>query len=372
MKKIGVLFILVFSCLYSFAQVELGKVTPSTTTAPCNGTIEVMASGEAGPFTIILSSGDHDPVPSINGTHTFTGVCPGNYTVTVEFDDYPSCMAVWDVEVEGCEIPFTEADAEVVHDCDGEENGSIRFDFRSGINQYELQWSNGESTIFIDGLSAGMYDVTITDPNTDCSKVLDFTINGGETSFDISLNNLTNASTPESADGSISVSANGDGSFTYEWSDGQTGSTASNLAVGSYMVTGTNEDGCSIVRTYEINSCGVYQNVGGDLELVPNPDIDLVEVKIVGGYEYANNGTDCIPLKVMIKKDYNSDFVDVQSGDDYDIQWTSTNGDSFSGSDLCVDKSYVGETFTVSVANGCREPKTDEHHIIDCSEGQDD
>jgi hypothetical protein len=56
------------------------------------------------------------------------------------------------------------------------------------------------------------------------------------------------------ATGSATASANGTGPFTFEWSNGQTGSTASNLSPGIYTVTATQSDGCTEIGTLTIGS----------------------------------------------------------------------------------------------------------------------
>lgn len=65
----------------------------------------------------------------------------------------------------------------------------------------------------------------------------------------------TNSQAPETNDGIASVSVSfGTPPFSYLWSNGQTGSTATSLAVGNYAVTVMNTAGCAEVLNVEIGS----------------------------------------------------------------------------------------------------------------------
>ena len=65
----------------------------------------------------------------------------------------------------------------------------------------------------------------------------------------------TDASDGCSSDGSITANAsNGFSPYTYSWSNGQTGSTISNLAPGTYSVTTTDAEGCTETMTFNVDS----------------------------------------------------------------------------------------------------------------------
>ena len=50
-------------------------------------------------------------------------------------------------------------------DCKGEATGSIALTIGGGIEPYDIEWDNGDTTATIDSLVAGTYSVTVTDQN---------------------------------------------------------------------------------------------------------------------------------------------------------------------------------------------------------------
>ena len=108
---------------------------------------------------------------------------------------------------------------------------------------YSYLWSDGQTTSTASNLTAGTYNVTITDQKG-CFKdtsvtVLEPALVSVDTSFQdsVSCNGLF--------DGSASIlGAGGNGIYSYLWSDGQTTATASNLTAGTYNVKITDKNGC--------------------------------------------------------------------------------------------------------------------------------
>ena len=126
----------------------------------------------------------------------------------------------------------------------GNTTGSATVTASGGTGPYTYQWSNGASGSTVSGLPAGTYTVTITDNS--CNPQQDqiaVTINTAP-SF-----TLTTSATPVTCGGgtngtaSVSISG-GTPSFTVNWSNGQTGTTASNLGAGTYTVTVADGAGC--------------------------------------------------------------------------------------------------------------------------------
>lgn len=108
-------------------------------------------------------------------------------------------------------------------------------------------WNNGATTPVIYGLSEGTYTVTVTNIATGCTNTCSSTI--------LSILNVPGVScTPfqptcaNPTGGSIhALPSGGTSPYTYLWSNGQTGSTATGLAAGTYAVTITDSNGCSAV-----------------------------------------------------------------------------------------------------------------------------
>jgi len=128
--------------------------------------------------------------------------------------------------------------------CNTFSDGGLSATTSGGTTPYSYMWSDGSSSISATGLTAGSYSVTVTDANG-CSDVAGATV----TEPMILLSNIVssnNVSCFLGLDGSTTVAATGGTlPFTYNWSDGQTASTATSLTAGTYTVTVTDANGCA-------------------------------------------------------------------------------------------------------------------------------
>lgn len=136
--------------------------------------------------------------------------------------------------------------------CNGGSNGSATVTPNAGIAPYNIVWSTGATTNLINGLSAGTYNVTITDA-TGCSVVGTVTV-AAPTGLV-----LTTSSTDETCatnDGSVSVSVTGGTMpYAYSWNTPTTptANTIAGLADGTYIVTVTDANGCTAVASTTVN-----------------------------------------------------------------------------------------------------------------------
>jgi hypothetical protein len=158
--------------------------------------------------------------------------------------------------------------------CHGMANGSATATFSGGIAPLNCAWSNGVSGGSIAGIAAGTYTATITDANG-CMA---------QGSFELTQPNLINLmvnSQDVGCFGENSGSANatvsgGVGAISVSWSNGQTGNHASNLGAGSYQVTATDQNGCSLIASATISQ--------------PNPLTVSLAASHVSCYGGANGG----------------------------------------------------------------------------------
>ena len=75
---------------------------------------------------------------------------------------------------------------------------------------------------------------------------------------------VTDALCSGTATGSINATSDGEGPFTYLWSNGQTGATATGLAAGPYSVTVTDANQCSATGTFSV---GQPAPLGGNVNV---------------------------------------------------------------------------------------------------------
>ncbi len=244
-------------------------IQTTSTNVSCNGgsdgTAGVNILGGTAPFTY-----NWNTIP-VQTTQSVSGLSPGVYQVTVS--DSNGCTLTGNSTItEPTAITTTETTVDVR--CFGETNGIASITANGGTQPYTYAWSTGSSTTFTEtGLAAGNYTYTVTDANG-CTFIDDLDIN--------SPSQITTSVTTTAAscfgvtDGSATVTPGGGaGGYTYDWSDGQTTQTATNLAGGFvYYVFVTDASGC-IVQ---------------DSILVPSPP--EIVATIDGQNPACNNGSD--------------------------------------------------------------------------------
>ncbi|MEL6923138.1 MAG: T9SS type A sorting domain-containing protein, partial [Bacteroidota bacterium] len=140
--------------------------------------------------------------------------------------------------------------------CHGASDGTVLLDVEGGRAPYTFSWDNGAAEQNLINVEAGTYLATVTDANA-CSITVEATVNqaapfGNYRSLkkDISCYGLE--------DGSIEVSLDGGWRpLIYEWNSPnwdttRTGANIGQLAPGRYMLTITDQKGCSEQDEFEV------------------------------------------------------------------------------------------------------------------------
>lgn len=231
---------------------DTDNVTVVTTTAPTltmttnnvnchganDGSLTVNVNGGTAPYSYLWSNGD--TINSING------LAPGTYTVAVTTAD--GCTAQSSAAITQPNTPLTIATSSTDVVCSGGMDGTAGVIAIGGTGPYTYTWNapGNPVTSNVNNLPAGTYSVTVTD-NNGCTQTDSVTI--------IEPLPVTPAivttqipSCNGYSDGNITVQATGGtGTLTYSWNTliPQTGTTATNLAAGTYTVTVTDINGCS-------------------------------------------------------------------------------------------------------------------------------
>ncbi len=219
------------------------------------GTASATASGGTGPYVYAWSDG------SVGENQV--GLSADVYEVTVT--DAFGCTAVDQMEV--LEFPDISSSISVVSPlCYDGNDGTATIDAVSGgsgvsIGDYNFVWNTvpNQTGISATGLQAGQtYEVTITD-GFGCTNT-NTVIVPNPTEVTVVLESINDVSCSGGADGSIDVEGQGGtGNYFYLWEDGQTTDVASGLAAGNYMVTVTDDNGCTAVADYTINNPSVLE-----------------------------------------------------------------------------------------------------------------
>ena len=216
-----------------------GTVVANTTCNGGNGSIDVSVSPN-GTYEYEWSNGAT--------TQDISNLEPGTYVVTVTTGVTCTGTASFTVN-DNPNAPQLNATT-VQTTCDLE-NGSINLTVSGGVSPYTFSWSGGQTTEDIANIPAGTYTVTVTGANG-CTNTLDVTVNNNNPPFNVS-GTVVNNTTCNGGNGSINVSVNPNGNYTYEWAPGgQTTQDISNLPPGTYSVTVSAGGSCTETAEFTV------------------------------------------------------------------------------------------------------------------------
>ena len=221
---------------------QLTGATQSTDVT-CNnfgdGIIDVTVQGGTPIYDYLWSD------PSYNGTQDATGLDPGSYAVTV-------------VDANGCELVLADSiaqpDALAVSDvsedilCFDGANGTIDLTVTGGVGQYSFDWSDDtfDGQEDLSGLSAGLYEVVISDENG-CELPYAVTLTQ-PTALSIDDIVIVDVDCNGNSTGSIDLDVSGGVTpYTVIWSNtSQTGESINQLPQGTYAPIITDANGCPL------------------------------------------------------------------------------------------------------------------------------
>jgi len=141
--------------------------------------------------------------------------------------------------------------------CNGASTGAIDVSVNEGVAPYTYLWSNGETTEDINNIPAGSYTLTATDFNG-CVIANNYII-AEPTALQLSLN-VSNVSCFGLSDASITSNMNGGvGPYTYAWSTGEQTQDITNIPIGTYSLTVTDDNNCTISKSETVSQPNVLQ-----------------------------------------------------------------------------------------------------------------
>lgn len=211
----------------------------TTTDVSCFGSTDgagtIDAVGGALPLTYSWS-------PSGGSAATATGLGSGTYVVTVT--DNAGCVSSINLTIG--QPNAIVIDESITHENCGQLDGAVSIVASGGSSGYTYLWTpNGETTSSISGISNGTYGITVTD-NVGCSVTESYTV--------LQVGGIPITATPISATitAGESVQLNATGASNYVWTPANglsctacANPVASPIITTSYIVTGTDGNGCS-------------------------------------------------------------------------------------------------------------------------------
>lgn len=176
--------------------------------------------------------------------------------------------------------------------CNNGTDGAISVDnVVNGQAPYTYNWNNGQSTEIAIGLAAGNYMVTVTDANN-CTATAAATIQQPPA---LTMgSSIKNANCRDACDGRIAVEVNGGTpSYAYRWNNGYNTAELMDLCAGTYSVTVTDANGCTIGRPYTITQPSEFSATATATDATCHAGMDgKITVSVSGGtlpYTFALN-----------------------------------------------------------------------------------
>jgi gliding motility-associated-like protein len=178
-----------------------------------------------------------------NTTGVFGNLAAGTYNLVVT--DASGCSAQQSIVVNAPGIVSPAININQQVSCFGGDNGSLTANVSGGNSPYNFTWNapGNPTGSTISNLKAGAYTVTITDASG-CTATATATITQ-PTDLNLSTS-AQNVRCFGQANGTALATAQGGvGPYQFQWSNGQSGPTASNLGPGVFTVTVTDANGCA-------------------------------------------------------------------------------------------------------------------------------
>jgi len=136
--------------------------------------------------------------------------------------------------------------------CKGGNNGSVDLTVSGGTIAYTYTWNNGATSEDLLNLYAGTYSVIVLD-NHGCSTSNQITLTEPASALDYD-SVITDVKCNNGVDGAISIAVMGGTTpYGYNWSNGGTFSTATDLAAGNYSFIVTDNNGCILKDTLYVS-----------------------------------------------------------------------------------------------------------------------
>ncbi|MFK7807210.1 MAG: T9SS type A sorting domain-containing protein [Saprospiraceae bacterium] len=330
------------------------------------GSINILISGGIPPLSYEWSNG--------SSNQNLTDLAPGNYTCSItDNNDCTLITEIITIEDEGSDLEIlTEAIGEVT--CFGGSDGSISFEVSGSATPLTYEWSNGANTANIDGLTAGTYTCMVTDANGCIISSSAIVVPQPTQGLMLTDSEISNSSCSMEASGNISITIGGGTMpYSYNWSNGGSGSALSDLPAGEYTCTITDFNNCNFVVGPLLISAPTMMSVASqNTGNASCSEGGFIEIEIDGGtapYSYAwNSGMNTQNIFNIGAGEYICTVTDAEGctftttpivigTDGTDLNWVSTERQTiacFGGDDGTIDITIAGTAtpFTYAWNNG--------------------
>jgi gliding motility-associated-like protein len=239
---------------YEISQPSLPLTASVTTIQPaCNGaatgTVAIVPSGGTHPYSILWSNG--------SSSDTLDHLAPGTYHALIT--DLNGCTFIVNTEVT-VDSAFLNMATQLLQpvSCHDASDASAGVLVSGGVSPYTFNWSSGQTSPVINGLSSGLYTVSVTDANG-CQGIANLTVPAAPPAIDLAVA-TTPAQCLSGLPGSAQVMIQG-GTAPYEilWSNGVTTAQVNGLNAGLFTATITDANGCVSHTTANITDESILE-----------------------------------------------------------------------------------------------------------------
>jgi gliding motility-associated-like protein len=270
-----------------------------------DGSIQAIVNGGTPPYNYSWSNGQT--------TDSISNLTAGTYILTVT--DNNNCSSVDSITLtEPTQLSASITVSNLL--CYNDNSGSAIVNISGGTGPYNIMWNTGSTSVNLNGLSAGLYYVNITDNN------------GCTTSDTITLTQPTILNDTFSVS---NVLCNGDASgyiqlypiggtppYTFSWNNGSTSQNLSGLVAGSYIVTITDNNGCTKSDTITIIEPAPISTSYSTSPTCKDSCFGQIQLSYTGGVS---------PYQVIWETgDTNVNFIDSLCEGNYNFLLTDANG----------------------------------------------
>ncbi len=330
---------------------------PDELTINCSESSPVsMANGNDGIGSVIISGGTAPYILDYSGPVTgnqtvnnegeslVNNLEAGMYTLTITDDNDCMTTCSFTINEPGCDLSLETAVIDPL--CAGDTTGTIELTIMGGMSPFEIDWDvdslDGQEDLT--ELLAGSYSVTVTDENG-CTANTTTIVTDPEILV-LSCSQNSPVTTQGGSDGIATIDfSGGTAPYLLEWNGSVSGSQnealagmidISGLSAGDYMVTVTDNNGCSLECSFTIGEpgCDLSLETAVIDPLCSGDTTGIINLTIIGGMS---------PFEI----DWDVDTLDGQENltellaGSYNVTVTDNNGCTASTSAVVTDPETI-------------------------------
>ncbi|AGA78174.1 PKD domain-containing protein [Echinicola vietnamensis] len=206
---------------------------------------------------------------------------PGSYGVTIEQADGCSIRQEFNL-LEPAPLVIESQVVDAL-DCDNPQSGSLSIGISGGTPPYAITWSNGATTPELSGLTAGQYQVSVTD-NAGCNVVKQMEVKRPAPIEVISTRNTTVACEANQVTEEIALSiSGGTPPYSINWSGGEITNNGLNMtttASGLFTAEITDGSGCLVSESFSVENPPTVVNAAVSSEAFATHNAHLAHFEV--------------------------------------------------------------------------------------------